>query len=191
MKIIFLLLAVTFFFIACQSSESQKNLVSNSSPEVEKIRVSENSNGDLTEAQKKKLDSRIPPKVREILDNAKEITISYYVEEKTTQLKVVLPNTLTPNAQAKVSKANVKKEFLDSFYRDSSANYNSGAACFNPRHRVNAAYKTKVVEIDICYECYNFRGKSSFGDFRGDISGEGKSSAIMDEIIKKYGAKIK
>lgn len=190
MKIIALLLVVSFFFIACQSSESAKDLNSNSSPEVEKIRVSENSNGELTEAQKNKLDSRIPPKVREILDNAKEIMISYYVEENTTQLKVVLPNTLTPNAQAKVSNANVKKEFLDSFYQDSSVNYN-GAACFSPRHRVKAEYKTKIIEIDICYECENFRGESSLGDFGGAIAQDGKSSALMNEIIKKYGAKIK
>lgn len=189
MKIIALLLVVSFFFIACQSSESSKDLNSNSSPEGEKIRVSENSNQDIAELQKKKLDSRIPPKIREILDNAKEITISYNFDKKTMQLLTFMPKDKL-NAQAKVSNANVKKEFLDSFYQDSSVNYN-GAACFSPRHRVKAEYKTKIIEIDICYECGNFRGKSSLGDFGGAVSEEGKSSALMDEIIKKYGAKIK
>lgn len=187
MKIIVFLLAVTFFFIACQSPENSQQ--SNSSVEVEKIRVSESSNQNLAELQKKKLDSRIPPKIREILDNAKEITISYHVDKKTMQLWVLMFD-VKPNAEAKVSDANAKKEFLDSFYQDSSVNYN-GAACFSPRHRVKAEYKTKIVEIDICYECGNFRGESSLGDFGGAVSQAGKSSALMNEIIKKYGEKIK
>ena len=188
MKVIVLLFVVTILFIACQSPESQKK--SDSSVEVEKIRISENSNQDLAELQKKKLDSRIPPKIREILDKADEITISYHVDKKTMQLWV-LKFDVKPNSQAKVSNATVKKEFLDSFYQDSSENYNTAAACFSPRHRVKAEYKTKIVEIDICYECYNFRGKSSLGDFGGDISEKVKSSALMNEIIKKYGAKIR
>lgn len=188
MKIIVFLLAVSFIFIACQSPESSQK--SNSSVEVEKIRVSENSNQNIAELQKKKLDSRIPPKIREILDNAKEITISYHVDKKTMQLWVLMFD-VKPNSQAKVSNANVKKEFLDSFYQDSSENYNTATACFSPRHRVKAEYKTKIVEIDICYECYQFRGKSSLGDFGGDISEKAKSSDLMNEIIKKYGAKIK
>lgn len=187
MKVIVLLFVVTILFIACQSPESQKK--SNSSVEVEKIRITENSNQDLAELQKKKLDSRIPPKIREILDKADEITISYHVDKKTMQLWVLMFD-VKPNSQAKVSNATVKKEFLDSFYQDSSVNYN-GAACFSPRHRVKAEYKTKIVEIDICYECENFRGESSLGDFGGAISQDGKSSAIMTEIIKKYGTKIK
>ena len=187
MKIIVFLLAVSFIFIACQSPESFQQ--SNSSVEVEKIRVSENSNQNTDELQMKKLDSRIPPKIREILDNAKEITISYNVDKNSMQLRVLMGD-VKPNAQAKVTNSNVKKEFLDSLYQDSSVNYN-GAACFSPRHRVKAEYRTKIVEIDICYECENFRGKSSLGDFGGAISQDGKSSALMNEIIKKYGAKIK
>lgn len=187
MKVVVLLITVSFIFIACQSPESSPK--SNSSVEVEKIRVSENSNQNIAELQKKKLDSRIPPKIREILDNAKEITISYHVDKKTMQLWVLMFD-VKPNSQAKVSDANVKKEFLDSFYQDSSVNYN-GAACFSPRHRVKAEYKTKIVEIDICYECENFRGESSLGGFGGAVSQDGKSSALMNEIIKKYGAKIK
>jgi hypothetical protein len=188
MRLFVLLLAITSFFSACQNLESPKNLTSDSSPEVEKIRISENSNEDLTEAQKNKLNSRIPPKIREILDKAEEITISYNVDQKTMQLRVLLPD-IKANAEAKVSNTNVKKEFLDTFYRDSAVNYN-GAACFSPRQRVKATYKTKIVEIDICYECGNFRGKSSFGDFGGAISEDNKSSAIINEIIKKYGEKL-
>lgn len=187
MKVIVLLFVVTILFIACQSPENLKK--SDSSVEVEKIRISENSNQNLADLQKKKLDSRIPPKIREILDKADEITISYHVDKKTMQLWVLMFD-VKPNSQAKVSNATVKKEFLNSFYQDSSVNYN-GAACFSPRHKVKAEYKTKIVEIDICYECENFRGESSLGGFGGAISQDGKSSAIMNEIIKKYGAKIK
>jgi hypothetical protein len=97
---------------------------------------------------------------------------------------------IEPNSEAKVSDPELKKQFLDSFYSDVSSNSN-GAACFSPAHRVKAKYKTKTIEIDVCYQCDNFRGRSSAGDFGGGLHYESKSSAIIDAIIEKYGEKIK
>jgi hypothetical protein len=144
---------------------------------------------ELTPEQKQLLDKRIPPEIRKILDKAQEITISYNVDKDATQLNVLM-SEVVPNAEAKVSNSNVKQEFLESFYADASSNSN-GNACFNPRQRLKAEYKNKIVEIDICYECGRFRGKSPSGDFGGALGPQIKSSVIMDAIIKKYGTKIK
>ena len=174
MKYFALFFIVNVFFIGCERAGSQSS----------KERLE-----DLTEEQKQKLDKRIPPEVREVLDKADEIIISYNVDKDTMKIKLLSAEPI-PNASANVSDPALKKQFLDSFYADASSNSN-GSACFSPRHRVNAKYKTKVVEIDICYECDNFRGKSSSGNFGGGLAYESKSSAIIDAIIEKYGAKIK
>jgi hypothetical protein len=138
---------------------------------------------ELTSEQKQLIDKRIPPEIREILDKAQEITISYNVDKDTTQLNVLMPEVV-PNAEAKVSNSNVKQEFLENFYADASSNGN-GNACFNPRQRLKAEYQNKLVEIDICYECGWFRGKSSSGDFGGSFGPQIKSSAVIDAIIEK------
>lgn len=122
------------------------------------------------------------------MDKAKEITISYNVDKDTMQLEVLMPETV-PNADVKVSDP-LKRQFLDSFYSDAASNSN-GSACFSPRHRVNAKYKTETVELNICYECDNFRGESSSEDFGGGLDEQRKSSAVLDAIIEKYGTKIK
>ncbi len=194
MRNIALFLLFTASLIGCKSVESQQTPNSNlrtetNSAEVEIIQLSKNQREDLTKEQKQKLDEKIPPKIREILDKANEVTISYNVDKDTMQLKILMFET-TPNAEAKVSDPSLKKEFLDSFYSDVSSNSN-GMACFSPRHKIKAKYKTKIVEFDICYECDNFRGKSSSGNFGGGLDEKSKSLAIIDAIIEKYGAKIK
>ena len=184
MKYFALYLIVAALFIGCKSVESQQ--VTNPS---EIVQASKERLVDLTEEQKQRLNKRIPPEVREVLDKADEFAISYNVDKDTMQLRVLMFETV-PNAQANVSDTALKKKFLDGFYSDTSTNSN-GMSCFSPRHRVNAKYQSKVVEIDICYECHRFRGKSSAGDFGGGFDGQGESSAIIDAIIDKYGTKIK
>jgi hypothetical protein len=195
MKNFALFFVFTLAFISCKSAESQQAANSNirtksNSNLVEVTATVKKSLEDLTEKQKQKLDKRIPPEVREILDKADEINIYYDVDEKTMKLRVFMFET-KPNACAKVSDPSLKKEFLESLYHDAAPNSNTASACFSPRHRVTAKYKTKTVEIDICYECNNFRGESSAGSFGGDLAYPSKSSAVVDAIIEKYGAKIK
>ena len=184
MKYVALYFAAVAFFTACGSVQSQHEANSNKIIQASKVRLE-----DLTEVQKRKLDQRIPPEVREILDKAEEFTIFYNIDKDTMQLKVLMRET-APNAEANVTDPALKKEFLDSFYSDASINSN-GSSCFSPRQRVKAKYKTKVVEMDICYDCDNFQGKSSSGNFGGAINNQSKSSAVIDAIIEKYGRKIK
>ena len=171
-------------FSGCGSVQSQQATNSNKVVKESKARL-----GNLTEEQKQKLDQRIPPEVREILDKAEEFTILYDIDKETMKLNV-LPQKAAPNANANVADPAVKKEFLDSFYVDAADNSN-GASCFSPRQRINAKYQSKVVEIDICYECSRFRGTSPTGDFGGAMDFESQSEALIDAIIEKYGKKIK
>jgi hypothetical protein len=194
MKIFSLLVLISTAFIGCKSVESQQINNSNlktetNSSQIELIPTVRNILPELTKEQKQKLDERIPPKIREILDKAEEINIYYNLDEDTMNLRVLLHETV-PNAAAKVSDPDLKQQFLATFYSDASSNSN-GSLCFSPRHKVTARYKTKTVEMNICYQCHNFEGKSSSGAFGGGLNNQSKSSAIVDAIIEKYGTKIK
>ena len=194
MKNLALIALITIAFVGCKSVESQQTSNSNiksetNSSQVESLPIAKNPPETLTKEQKQRLDQRIPPKVREILDKADEINIYYNIDEDTMELRVLMLETV-PNADAKVSDPALKKQLLDSFYDDASSNSN-GSMCFSPRHKITAKYKTKTVEMNICYQCKNFEGKSSSGDFGGGLASEGKSSTVVDAIVEKYGAKIK
>lgn len=184
MKYFALCFAIITFFTGCGSIQNGEATTSKKLIQDSKIRL-ENS----TEEQRRKLDQRIPPEVREVLDNAEEFVIFYNVDKKTMQLNVLMSET-APNANADISNSAVKKEFLDRFYADVATSSN-GNACFSPRQRINAKYKTKVVKIDICYECGRFQGESPSGSFGGGLDDQTKSSAVIDAIIEKYGKKIK
>jgi hypothetical protein len=195
MKYFALFFLVAIAFISCNKVESQQAINSNlstaetNSSQVETIPIVKVSLADLTKEQKQKLDERIPPKVREILDKADEINIYYNINEDTMKLRVLMVETV-PNAEAKVSDPTLKKQVLESFYYDASSNSN-GSGCFRPRHKITAKYRTKTVEMDICYQCSNFRGGSSSGRFGGGLAEQSKSSAIINAIIEKYGTKTK
>ena len=193
MKNIAFLFLISIAFANCKGIESQQ--VSNSnvktktnSAKVETTPKIETPLEPLTQKQKQKLDERIPPKVREILDKADEIYIYYNIDKKNNGLRGLGYGNV-PNAGATVSDASLKKQFLDSFYYDASSN-DSGAMCYTPRHKITAKYNGKTVEIDVCYQCKNFKGKSSYGTFGGGLAYEDKSSSIVNEIIEKYGTDI-
>jgi hypothetical protein len=194
MKNFALIFLITIAFVGCKSVESQQVINSNlrtetnSSP-VEMLPTVKFSLEDLTKEQKQKLNEKIPPKIREILDKADEINIYYNINEDTMNLRVLMFETV-PNAEAKVSDPALKKQVLESFYYDASSNSN-GSACFSPRHKLTAKYKTKTVEMVVCYQCSNFQGKSSAGRFGGGLADESKSSPVIAAIIEKYGTKIK
>ena len=190
MKNIALIFLIAIAFINCKSVESQQVSNSNIKTEANLTKVEttltvENPLAPLTKKQKQKLDERIPPKVREILDKAEEIYIYYKIDRETNGLRVLTLGSV-PNAGAILSDASLKKQFLDSFYYDVSSN-ESGSMCFSPRHKITAKYNNKTVEFDICYQCSNFHGKSSFGYLGGGLASKNKSSSVINQIIEKYG----
>ena len=193
MKTFVLIVLFTIASTNCKNVDSQQ--VSNSNPQIEakstKVEIvptSKNLLDDLTKKQKKLLDGRIPPKVREVLDKANEINIYYNINKDTKGLRVLAFGTV-PNAGARLADASLKKQFLESFYYDASSD-ESRAMCFGPRHKITARYNNKTVELDICYECSNFQGNSSNENFSGSLAYENKSSVIISEIIEKYGTEL-
>lgn len=197
MKNIALIFLISIAFASCKSFESQQVSDSgikteSSSIKVEPTATAEKPLADLTKKQKQKLNERIPPKVREILDKASEIYIYYNINKEDNSLRELgygLGYVNAPNAGATVSDASLKKRFLDNFYYDASSN-ESGAMCYIPRHKITAKFNNKIIELDICYQCGNFRGNSSNGDFGGSLAYEKKSAPIMNEIIEKYGTDL-
>ncbi len=193
---------VSFFliitaFAGCKSVESQQvsNLDIKTESNLAKVQTTpkiETPLEPLTRKQKQKLNEKIPPKVREILEKADEIYIYYNINKKTNGLRGLgqgMGYTNIPNAGATISDAALKKRFLDSFYYDATSE-DSGMMCFTPRHKIVAKYNDKNVEIDVCYECKNFQGNSSVGNFAGGLAYENKSSAIVNEIVERYGTDL-
>lgn len=193
MKNFALIFLITIAFAGCKNAESQQFSDSNIKQETNLAKVIttpkiETPLEPLTEKQKQKLNERIPPKVREILDRADEIYIHYNINKENNGLRGLGYGNV-PNAGATLSDVSLKKQFLDNFYYDASSD-ESGAMCFTPRHKITAKYNNKTVEIDICYQCKNFKGKSSYGTFGGGLAYEDKSSLIINEVIEKYGTEL-
>ncbi len=193
MKNAILIFLITIVFANCKNIESQQNSNSNIERKSNSTRVvvfppAENLLENLTRKQKLNLNESIPPKVREILDNVDKIYIYYNFDKETKEFRVLMFKTV-PNAGAILSDASLKKQFLESFYYDVSSN-EGGSMCFSPRHKITASYDNKTVEIDICYECHNFEGKSSEGNFSGSLPNKSKSSLLINKIIEKYGTEL-
>jgi hypothetical protein len=193
MKNFALIFLFAIAFTNCKSVENQQISNSNSRTETNSTKVeiappSEHLLKDLTKKQKNKLDESLPPKVREILDKADEIDIYYNIDKETRGFGALLYGTI-PNAGARVSDVSLKKQFLESFYYDAALG-EGGAMCFTPRHKITAKHNNKTVDLDICYQCGNFKGNSSNGHIGGSMQHETKSAAILSEIIEKYGTDL-
>ncbi|MDQ2746343.1 MAG: hypothetical protein M3T96_03680 [Acidobacteriota bacterium] len=192
MKKFTLIFLIALAAAGCKSVESQQISDSDIKTENKSVKVETTPKTGiplepLTKKQKQRLDESIPPKVREVLDKADEIYIYYNIDKENKGLRG-LGYGIVPNAGATVSDAALKKQFLESFYYDASLS--EGSMCFTPRHKIAAKYKDKTVEINVCYQCKNFEGEGSFGHFGGGLASEDKSSAIVKEIIAKYGTDL-
>ena len=195
MKNVALLFLITIAFTNCKSVESQQVSDSNiktetnlAKVEVSQVPTSENLLKNLTKRQSQKLDGSLPPKVREIFDKADEIFIYYNINKDTNGYRVLMFGNV-PNSGARISDASLKKQFLESFYYD-VATGDGGALCYSPRHKITAKYNNKTVDLDICYQCGNFKGNSSSGGLTGSMPSETKSAPILATIIEKYGTEL-
>ena len=193
MKNIALVFLISIAFPGCKSVEREQFSGSNIKTESNSVKgeltpTTEEQIAALTKKQQQKLDERIPPKIRETLDKADEINVYYNIDKETKTLGILRSNTVL-NAGATISDASLKKRFLESFYYDSSSD-ETGAMCYMPRHKVTAKYNNRTVELDICYECQNFKGISSNGKISGTLAYESKSALIIKEVIEKYGTEL-
>jgi hypothetical protein len=192
MKNFALIFLFAISFANCKTVETQKisdaNLHTESTlTKAETAPTSQNLLENLTKEQQKRLDKSFPPQAREILNNAEEIEIYVNLDKETKEMNVLMG--IVPNTVAKISDISLKKQFLESFYYDAA--WGDGmAGCWKPRHSIKAKYKDKSVAFSICYECARFEGSSPYGKLFGSLKSDGKSSSIVNEIIRKYGAEI-
>ncbi|MDQ6786294.1 MAG: hypothetical protein M3033_05685 [Acidobacteriota bacterium] len=163
----------------------QPKIEPNSSP----IRISPNLK--LSANQKKTLDNSLPPKVREILENADRFEILAEVIKKDGKLAYPVKEDFKPNTKVEVSDANLRKELLETFYAD-AASGEFPSDCWLPHHILKAGQGDKIIEIEICFSCSRFEVKSSLGTFSGTFahSEEPKSEIVFNRIIESNGVQI-
>jgi hypothetical protein len=181
------------FLICCNRTQTETLPTATAETTVVKTReiiqaenAPEISLDDLTGEQKKKLDKALPPKVREILDNAEELEILAHLDKETGKPQVMAFG-VAANTVAKISDASLKKAILDRFYFDAASDKYGASLCWNPRHILRVKSKDGFVGITICFECNIFKGSSSFGEIAGNVSDGRKSMALINEAIEKYG----
>ncbi|HZH34115.1 MAG TPA: hypothetical protein VEX64_04695 [Pyrinomonadaceae bacterium] len=81
---------------------------------------------------------------------------------------------------------------MEAYYAD-IANPGSSAACWLPNHKLIAERGEEKVEIEICYMCSRFAGKSSSGKFDGSFKHETvpQSENVLNRILLNQGVEIK
>lgn len=146
----------------------------------------------LSNKQTKELDKSLPSDVRNLLENAEEFEI--LAEMVTKDGKLIYPITegfdFKPNLKADISDPNLRKVVLENFYYDVSKG-SEPANCWQPHHILRAKQGGKIVEMEICFSCSQFRGKGSFGEFSGTTGrGDEKTENLFNNIIKNYGVNI-
>lgn len=77
---------------------------------------------------------------------------------------IPLPNLQTGNGrfhghmilgQTEVTDAPLKRRLVESLYRSIAENTGFEAACHNPRHAIRAVKGRRIIEMAICFECFN------------------------------------
>lgn len=139
---------------------------------------------ELNAKQQKDLDESLPPKVREILEKSEKFEILADTINKSE-------SSVKPNRVAKITNETDKKEVLEAFYFDASKDGDGPSMlCFNPHHAIRATYQGKVVEIEICFGCFNFFVESELGRFSGKIT-DRKTETLFNQIIESKSIEYK
>ena len=126
-----------------------------------------------------RLEERFPKGAREIMEAADRIRV---YELKECGFSVFTP-TLTPieknkfqgctlDRQTEVRDQKLRKELVERIWH-AIASSGNGNACFEPRHGIRAEHDGRRVELIICFECENFRGVSTVGNFGGGFFATG------------------
>jgi hypothetical protein len=138
----------------------------------------------LTKEQMKTLNRKLPVKVRNFLETAKEFEILTDTVRENVQDPPYIPNW-----KYVIRDATTRKKVLYTFYRDLALGGN-GAACFYPNHSIIARQGRKEVKIVICFTCHEFVVNGAFGNWDGGMDSEPKAEDVLDRLIVKNGARI-
>lgn len=154
-------------------------------PEVEEVDDAELPVRPLNKTQKKELDRTLPPKVRDVLEKANNLEVLGLSSEEKAGIGWY------PDMRATLGIGPERKELLDAFYYDASAGPNP-SACFIPRHSLRATYKSKTVEVIICYQCHLFTVQGDLGEFDGGMYMDGSAAhRIFHRFMSQSGEPIK
>jgi hypothetical protein len=127
------------------------------------------------------IDNRIPEEILMVLDNAQEIEL-YSLDPKDIGKAKELGKTVIKNAD-------VRKKLVAEFKSGVEDSIGLAALCFNPRHRLKAKYKDKVIDLVICFEClqvqYSLDGKET-----RTLLISSKPQALFDNILKDAGVEL-
>jgi hypothetical protein len=143
----------------------------------------------LNSKQRKYLNESLPPQVREILEKAEKFEVSAEVYDKDQDDNEWM--IFEPNRMAQITTEKAKKEILEALYFDASRETYL-AACYYPRHLIQAIYQGKKINVEVCYTCSLFIVEGDLGHFEGTITRENrKSEEILNKIIKNQSVDFK
>lgn len=135
-------------------------------------------NLELNQEQVERLNTVLPVKVREILENSQIFSILGENADGESDLEGM---DFKPNRIVRITDEKVKNNLLDGLYHD-LANDPVPAACFTPHHAIRAEHQGQAVEIDICFSCSNIIVRSPYVRFSGGMT---YTNRISEELITR------
>ncbi len=128
---------------------------------------------DLSESELVTLDEHLPKKSRQILEAADQIdlfeTEICLAGWKLMPIKSGEFQGCAVKRHVAITDAKKREELVKAiFYAIGSPDVE--AACISPRHGIRAEANGKRLEMLICFHCHNFRGVSTYSNFRGAFS---------------------
>jgi hypothetical protein len=178
MKNFLLIFSLIVFSASCQTAKP--DLVEKTEPKIESTPIPKEEIPELTKEQIIQLDKRISPEIRKILENAEEFEVKA-IFGKVIEVKNGLKTDRTENVK-KVNDKNLMNRLIKAIFYD-IATSQGGAACYTPRHNLYAKIGKEWVNLEICYECSNLRGKFSGANFYTPIN-DTFSKEIFDKILQ-------
>lgn len=130
----------------------------------------------LTKEQREELDATLPPKIRQVLEDAETLEVLGLSSEDRSGIG------WEPDVKAQLAKGTERAALLNSFFFDASAGPNP-SACFVPRHGLKATYKGKTVEVIICFQCHLFVVRGDLGKYNGGVYRDGSASHHLFEAL--------
>jgi hypothetical protein len=178
MKIFLIILSLIVFSASCQTAKP--DLVEKTEPKIESTPVPKGEIPELTKEQIIQLDKRISPEIRKILENAEEFEVKS-ISGWLPPIDGKLNKNLKENVK-KVNDKNLMNRIIKAIFYD-IATSQGGAVCYTPRHNLYAKIGKEWVNLEICYECSNLRGKFSGESFYTPIN-DTFSKEIFDKILQ-------
>jgi hypothetical protein len=83
-----------------------------------------------------------------------------------------------------ISETNTRQKLVSALLQGMRENSGTLAACFNPRHGINAIHKGHQADLVICFECLQVQ---LFGDAQGEFLVSRSPQAFFDVTLKANG----